>query len=160
MLRQDREWALGGKGAEGRGPMASFLLCRFLPKSSHPLPCFFFLSPSPTPRRGRYSGERRGSGPHLLSLMLSPVQPYSPLVSIGPIALHSTATSSTLVSKTSVSEPEGVGKPRGGLSTVSRFGSQILKQILFPIIFTQSSISALLDTKSVSPCLMAGGGQI
>ena len=52
--------------------MASVLLCLFLPKPSHPLPCFSFLSPSATPRRGRHSGERRGSGPRLLSLMLSP----------------------------------------------------------------------------------------
>ena len=87
--------------------MASFLFCQSLLKSSHPFPCFFFLSPSLTPRRGKYWWERWGSGPCLISLMLSPVQSYSPLVSIGPIALHSTATSSTLVSKISVSAPYG-----------------------------------------------------
>lgn len=68
-----------------------------------------FLFQSMSSRRGEHSWERWGSGSHfaLANAFSHPVLPYSPLVSIGPIAPHSTATSSTLVSKISVSAPHG-----------------------------------------------------
>lgn len=131
MLRQDRGVGSGEQESRRQGTYGQLPPLPVPPQVTPPISLLFFLSPSLTPRRGTHGGERQGSGPCLVSLMLSPIQSYSPLVSIGPIALHSTATSSTLVSKISVStrtEPEGVGKPRGAFSTVSRFGSQILKQ--------------------------------
>ncbi|XP_039721695.1 SH3 and cysteine-rich domain-containing protein 3 isoform X5 [Pteropus medius] len=89
--------------------------------------CRDALARSPCLQEGVSTHGRDGVlGPTLLSLMLfpHPVLPYSPLVSVGPIAPHSTATSSTLVSKISPlaammeEEPESArpeeGKPQDG----------------------------------------------
>uniref|UniRef100_A0A8C0YWS6 R3H domain containing 2 n=1 Tax=Canis lupus familiaris TaxID=9615 RepID=A0A8C0YWS6_CANLF len=67
----------------------------------------FLSQPISYPKKGFTHGRDGVLGHSLLSLMLSPIPPYSPLVSTGPIAPHSTATSSTLVSKISVSAPCG-----------------------------------------------------
>lgn len=53
-----------------------------------------------------------------------------------------------------------MGKPRDGFSTISRLGSQILKQTLFPMVFAQSNILAILDAESVFPCFITEGDKI
>lgn len=79
------------------------------PSSGYSSISLLFLLQPISLRRGEHSWERWGSGPHfaLANAFSHPVLPYSPLVSIGPIAPHSTATSSTRVSKISVSAPHG-----------------------------------------------------
>lgn len=104
-----RSWVGSGEQESRReGTCCQLPPCQSLLRSSHPFPCFFFFSPCL--QEGVSTHGRDGVlGPTLLSLMLfpHPVLPYSPLVSVGPIAPHSTATSSTLVSKISVSAPHG-----------------------------------------------------
>lgn len=84
-------------------------------------------------------------GPTSLPLMDFPIPSYSHLVSVAPIAPHSTATNSMLVSKISVSAhigPEGVGKSQRWFHTTS-LESKFYNGVSISLAFSQLFLDAL-----------------